>query len=85
MNIYTSIFRKSKIKSVTRYGEAGAEVSGRPKRTVMTVTFELEGRVIKRTHLGAIGKRVSSGRARNGPAFLVVHISMGNRQPPGSW
>ena len=43
VNFYTSIFKNSKIKSVTRYGEAGAEVSGRPKGTVMTVTFELEG------------------------------------------
>jgi predicted 3-demethylubiquinone-9 3-methyltransferase (glyoxalase superfamily) len=43
VNFYTSIFKNSKIGSVTRYGEAGAEVSGRPKGTVMTVTFELEG------------------------------------------
>jgi predicted 3-demethylubiquinone-9 3-methyltransferase (glyoxalase superfamily) len=28
---------------VTRYGEAGAEVSGKPKGAVMTVTFEIEG------------------------------------------
>ena len=28
---------------MTRYGEAGAEVSGRPKGSVMTVTFEIEG------------------------------------------
>ncbi len=43
VNFYTSIFKNPKIKSVTRYGEAGAEVSGRPKGTVMTVTFEVEG------------------------------------------
>ena len=43
VNFYTSIFKNSKIKSVARYGEAGAEVSGRPKGTVMTVSFELEG------------------------------------------
>jgi predicted 3-demethylubiquinone-9 3-methyltransferase (glyoxalase superfamily) len=43
VNFYTSIFKNSKIKSVTRYGEAGAEVSGRTKGAVMTVTFELEG------------------------------------------
>jgi predicted 3-demethylubiquinone-9 3-methyltransferase (glyoxalase superfamily) len=40
---YTSIFKDSKIESVTRYGEAGAEVSGRSKGAVMTVIFELEG------------------------------------------
>ena len=27
VNFYTSIFKSSKIKSVTRYGEAGAQVS----------------------------------------------------------
>jgi predicted 3-demethylubiquinone-9 3-methyltransferase (glyoxalase superfamily) len=40
---YASIFKNSKIGNVTRYGEAGAEVSGRPKGSVMTVTFEIEG------------------------------------------
>lgn len=40
---YVSIFKNSKIGSITRYGEAGAEVSGRPKGSVMTVTFEIEG------------------------------------------
>jgi predicted 3-demethylubiquinone-9 3-methyltransferase (glyoxalase superfamily) len=42
-NFYVSVFRNSKIGSVARYGEAGAEVSGRPKGTVMTVAFELDG------------------------------------------
>lgn len=40
---YTSIFKNSRIGHVTRYGEAGAGVSGRPKGSVMTVTFEIEG------------------------------------------
>jgi predicted 3-demethylubiquinone-9 3-methyltransferase (glyoxalase superfamily) len=40
---YVSIFKNSKIRNMTRYGEAGAEVSGRPKGSVMTVTFEIEG------------------------------------------
>jgi len=43
MHFYTSIFKNSKIGSITRYGEEGAEVSGRPKGTVMTATFEIEG------------------------------------------
>jgi len=38
-----SIFKNSKIGNITRYGDAGAEVSGRPKGSVMTVTFEIEG------------------------------------------
>jgi predicted 3-demethylubiquinone-9 3-methyltransferase (glyoxalase superfamily) len=39
VNFYTSIFKNSRIASVTRYGEAGPG----PKGSVMTVTFELEG------------------------------------------
>jgi predicted 3-demethylubiquinone-9 3-methyltransferase (glyoxalase superfamily) len=40
---YVSLFKNSKVGNTTRYGEAGAEVSGRPKGSVMTVTFELDG------------------------------------------
>ncbi len=36
---YTSVFRNSKIESITRYGRAGP----RPEGTVMTVAFEIEG------------------------------------------
>jgi predicted 3-demethylubiquinone-9 3-methyltransferase (glyoxalase superfamily) len=43
VNFYTSVFRNSKVLSVTRYGEAGAEISGQPKGSVMTVKFQLEG------------------------------------------
>jgi predicted 3-demethylubiquinone-9 3-methyltransferase (glyoxalase superfamily) len=40
---YTSIFKNSKIGTITRYGEAGAGASGRPKGSVMTVAFQLDG------------------------------------------
>jgi predicted 3-demethylubiquinone-9 3-methyltransferase (glyoxalase superfamily) len=43
VSFYTSIFKNSKIKSVTRYGEEEAVASGRPKDTVMTVAFQLAG------------------------------------------
>jgi predicted 3-demethylubiquinone-9 3-methyltransferase (glyoxalase superfamily) len=43
VNFYVSIFRNSKIGSIARYGDEGAEVSGRPEGSVMTVTFQLEG------------------------------------------
>jgi predicted 3-demethylubiquinone-9 3-methyltransferase (glyoxalase superfamily) len=39
MNFYISIFKNSKIVSVTRYGETGPG----PKGTVMTAKFELNG------------------------------------------
>jgi predicted 3-demethylubiquinone-9 3-methyltransferase (glyoxalase superfamily) len=40
---YVSIFTRSKLGAIAYYGEAGAKVSGRPKGSVMTVTFEIEG------------------------------------------
>ena len=39
MNHYVSIFRNSKVKSVSRYGDAGPG----PKGSVMTASFELDG------------------------------------------
>jgi len=38
-NFYVSIFKNSKIVTVTRYGEAGPG----PKGGVMTVVFQLDG------------------------------------------
>jgi predicted 3-demethylubiquinone-9 3-methyltransferase (glyoxalase superfamily) len=40
---YTGIFKNSKIGTISRYGEAGKEVHGRPAGSVMTVEFELNG------------------------------------------
>lgn len=40
---YTGVFRNSKILNISRYGEAGYEIHGKPAGTVMTVSFELDG------------------------------------------
>jgi predicted 3-demethylubiquinone-9 3-methyltransferase (glyoxalase superfamily) len=47
---YTSIFNDapgkkgaSKITNISHYGESGSKASGRPKGSVMTVLFELQG------------------------------------------
>jgi predicted 3-demethylubiquinone-9 3-methyltransferase (glyoxalase superfamily) len=42
-NFYVSVFKASKIAKITRYGEEGHEIHGRPAGTVMTVEFQLEG------------------------------------------
>jgi predicted 3-demethylubiquinone-9 3-methyltransferase (glyoxalase superfamily) len=42
-NFYVSLFKNSRVGSVSRYGEAGEAAAGRPKGTVMTVEFQLEG------------------------------------------
>jgi predicted 3-demethylubiquinone-9 3-methyltransferase (glyoxalase superfamily) len=39
MNFYVSIFKNSRVMTVTRYGDAGPG----PKGTVMSATFQLEG------------------------------------------
>lgn len=43
VSFYTTIFKNSKIVSISRYGEEGAQASGRPMGTVMTVSFTLDG------------------------------------------
>ena len=42
-HFYVTIFKNSKIGTITRYDEEGAKASGRPKGTVMIVTFQLDG------------------------------------------
>jgi predicted 3-demethylubiquinone-9 3-methyltransferase (glyoxalase superfamily) len=42
-NFYCSVFKNSKLGSITHYEGEGAKASGRPAGTVMTVEFELEG------------------------------------------
>jgi predicted 3-demethylubiquinone-9 3-methyltransferase (glyoxalase superfamily) len=53
---YTSIFKNSKIVNMTRYGEAGHEVHGRPAGTVMTVAFELDGHAFTALNGGPVFK-----------------------------
>ena len=40
---YVSIFKNARIVNVSRYGEAGQDIHGRPAGSVMTVDFELDG------------------------------------------
>ena len=42
-NFYVSIFKNSRIKGLARYDGETAQVAGRPKGSVMTVQFELDG------------------------------------------
>jgi predicted 3-demethylubiquinone-9 3-methyltransferase (glyoxalase superfamily) len=56
MNFYVSIFKNSKTGSIARYGEEEAKVSGRPKGSVMTVTFQLDGQEFMALNGGPIFK-----------------------------
>ena len=43
VKFYTSIFKNSKIGTITRYGDEVAKVAGRPKGSVMTIEFQIDG------------------------------------------
>jgi predicted 3-demethylubiquinone-9 3-methyltransferase (glyoxalase superfamily) len=40
---YVSIFKNSKMNSISRYGKEGFEIHGKPAGSVLTVEFELDG------------------------------------------
>ena len=56
VKFYASIFKNSKIKSITRYSEDAAKVSGRPKGSVLTVAFQLAGQEFLALNGGPIFK-----------------------------
>lgn len=53
---YTSIFKNSKIGSVSRYTEAGYEVHHMPAGTALTVEFELDGQTFTALNAGPVFK-----------------------------
>ena len=52
-NFYTSIFKNSKIKKISRYSDAGPG----PKGSVMVLTFELEGQQFTALNGGPVFNR----------------------------
>lgn len=54
--LYTSVFPGSRIVTVSRYGEAGREVHGRPPGSVMVVAFELERQAFTALNGGPVFK-----------------------------
>ncbi len=55
-NFYVSVFERSRIERVTRYGREGQEIHGRKPGTVMTVAFELAGQPFTALNGGPIFK-----------------------------
>jgi predicted 3-demethylubiquinone-9 3-methyltransferase (glyoxalase superfamily) len=56
VNFYCSVFKNSKKGSILRYDEAGAKASGRPKGSVMTAAFQLQGQEFVALNGGPIFK-----------------------------
>jgi predicted 3-demethylubiquinone-9 3-methyltransferase (glyoxalase superfamily) len=42
-DFYVSIFKNARIREASRYDEAASKAAGRPKGSVMTVAFKLDG------------------------------------------
>ena len=53
---YVSVFKNSKITSVSRYTAAGQEIHGRPPGSVMVVEFELDGQPFTALNGGPVFK-----------------------------
>jgi predicted 3-demethylubiquinone-9 3-methyltransferase (glyoxalase superfamily) len=56
VNFYSSIFKNSKIGNISRYGEAGYEIHGKPAGTVLTIEFELNGQAFTALNGGPMFK-----------------------------
>jgi predicted 3-demethylubiquinone-9 3-methyltransferase (glyoxalase superfamily) len=55
-NFYTSIFKNSKIETISRYGKEGFEAHGMKEGTVLTVTFQINGQPFTALNGGPIFK-----------------------------
>src|SRR4030095_4989817 len=53
---YVSIFPNSRVVAISRYGEEGREIHGRPPGSVLTVAFELDGQAFTALNGGPIFK-----------------------------
>ena len=53
---YTSIFKNSKIEGMTHYDEESSKAAGRPKGSVLTVDFQLEGQSFMALNGGPVFK-----------------------------
>lgn len=55
-NFYTSIFKNSKIDTISRYGKEGFEVHGQNEGTALTVVFQINGQTFTALNGGPVFK-----------------------------
>ncbi|HVO76011.1 MAG TPA: VOC family protein [Ignavibacteriaceae bacterium] len=77
VNFYTSIFKNSRTGSLTRYDDAGAAASGRPKGSVMTASFRLDGQEFTALNGGPVFKF--------NPSVSFMVISQDEKEIDGLW
>ena len=91
VKFYTSLFKNSKIGKIARYGEEGEPVSGRPKGSVMTVEFQLEGQEFVALNGGPHFKFteaisfVVNCRTQAGVDKFWKRLSAGGKEVPCGW
>ncbi len=56
VNFYTSVFKNSKIDSISRYGKEGFEVHGMKEGTALTVAFQINGQTFTALNGGPVFK-----------------------------
>lgn len=56
VNLYTSLFKNSKVGKITRYDDAGAAATGRSTGSVMTIDFHLDGLEFTAINAGPVFK-----------------------------
>ena len=62
--VLQSVFKNSRIKQISRYGEAGRDVHGKKSGSVMVVEFELEGQTFTALNGGPQFKFAEPCRSR---------------------
>jgi predicted 3-demethylubiquinone-9 3-methyltransferase (glyoxalase superfamily) len=56
VGFYTSIFPRSRVVTISRYGQEGREIHGKPPGSVLTVAFELDGQAFTALNGGPMFK-----------------------------
>jgi predicted 3-demethylubiquinone-9 3-methyltransferase (glyoxalase superfamily) len=76
---YCSVFKNSKIGTISRYPEAGQEIHHKPAGSVMVVAFELDGSLSPRSTAGRISSSTRRCRSRSCATRRTRSITTGIR------
>ena len=89
-NFYISVFANSRIKQISRYGNAGQDVHGKQAGSVMMVAFELEGQTFTALNGGPqFGSKAISFQVMCESQNEIDHfwekLSDGGQEGPCGW
>jgi len=90
-NFYTSIFDNSRIRQISRYGNAGRDVHGKEPGSVMVVEFEIEGQTFTALNGGpqfkfneAVSFQVMCD-SQDEIDYFWSNLSQGGQEGPCGW